>query len=156
MPLDYDGRSSFNIGMNEKAGRFKWVVWVIPAIVVLVALLGAELWPLYVRHAMNEHAQQARVAYTLSALREVVSAVNRYKTERGAYPRTLLDLRTRPEVAGREPWPEGGYLKRLPLDGWGREFVYRLPGTRGRAYDIVSYGADGKPGGEAADLDLEN
>lgn len=42
-----------------------------------------------------------------------------------------------------------------PVDGWGREFIYVAPGPNGRAYDLISLGRDGKPGGQADNSDLK-
>ena len=51
---------------------------------------------------------------------------------------------------------DGPYLpKEIPLDPWGNPYEYRAPGEHGD-YDIISYGADGQPGGEGADMDVVN
>ena len=50
-------------------------------------------------------------------------------------------------------WKGGGYVERLPKDPWGNEYKYSSPGTKG-AYDIVSYGADGKEGGDGPNKDI--
>ena len=42
-------------------------------------------------------------------------------------------------------WKDGGYLKEVPVDPWGRTYQYLKPGTHGGAYDLYSLGADGKP-----------
>jgi general secretion pathway protein G len=49
-----------------------------------------------------------------------------------------------------------GYVKRLPKDPWGNAYVYAAPGRNGRAFDIYSYGADGREGGEGQDADIGN
>jgi general secretion pathway protein G len=49
-----------------------------------------------------------------------------------------------------------GHIKRLPADPWGRPYVYAAPGRDGRAFDIMSYGADGREGGEGEDADIGN
>lgn len=49
-----------------------------------------------------------------------------------------------------------GYVKRLPKDPWGNAYVYAAPGKNGRAFDIYSYGADGREGGEGQDADIGN
>jgi general secretion pathway protein G len=46
------------------------------------------------------------------------------------------------------------YIKRLPNDPWGNPYHYSNPGRDGRAFDIVSYGSDGRPGGEGRDADI--
>jgi general secretion pathway protein G len=59
-----------------------------------------------------------------------------YKLDAGRYPAKLND------VSGR-------YAKESELkDLWGNPYVYATPGTQGRAFDLTTLGADGKPGGE--------
>jgi general secretion pathway protein G len=40
------------------------------------------------------------------------------------------------------------------FDPWGNEFILEYPGREGRDFTIVSYGADGRPGGEGEDADI--
>jgi general secretion pathway protein G len=49
-----------------------------------------------------------------------------------------------------------GLVKRLPQDPWGHPYNYTVPGREGRAFDIYSYGADGREGGEGDDADIGN
>jgi len=42
----------------------------------------------------------------------------------------------------------------IPKDPWGHPVVYQVPGPSGLAFDLVSYGADGQPGGKKEDADL--
>jgi general secretion pathway protein G len=49
-----------------------------------------------------------------------------------------------------------GYVKRLPEDPWGNPYRYAAPGKEGRPFDIYSYGADGREGGEGDDADIGN
>ncbi len=56
--------------------------------------------------------------------------------------------------------PEGGlrtegYIKGLPRDPWGNPYQYLIPGEHGK-YDVFSYGADGRPGGEGLNADIGN
>ena len=43
----------------------------------------------------------------------------------------------------------------VPVDPWGNEYIYRVPGPEGRDFDIISLGADGREGGEGADADIK-
>src|SRR6267378_2158430 len=62
-----------------------------------------------------------------------------------------LYQRSKPE--GVEKW-NGPYLKKeLPSDPWGNAYVYRAPGRNG-GYEIVSFGADGREGGEGENADI--
>ena len=55
----------------------------------------------------------------------------------------------------RTPAPPNwkGYLDRLPNDPWGAPYQYLNPGVYGEV-DVMSYGADGAPGGEGKDADI--
>ena len=55
-----------------------------------------------------------------------------------------------------ERYREGGYVRRLPKDPWGQDYQYRRPSTHGGQFDVFSWGADGKEGGEGEDADLGN
>ena len=54
-----------------------------------------------------------------------------------------------------EPNWHGAYLKKgLPADPWDHAYVYRSPGSEGREYEIMSYGADGQQDGAGEDADV--
>ncbi|MCG6538428.1 MAG: type II secretion system protein GspG, partial [Syntrophales bacterium LBB04] len=56
---------------------------------------------------------------------------------------------------GIEKW-DGPYLKKnVPLDPWGKPYIYQIPGTHGE-YDLYSYGRDGKAGGDGEDKDVSS
>jgi general secretion pathway protein G len=44
--------------------------------------------------------------------------------------------------------------KDIPLDPWNRPYVYKFPGEHGDEPDIISYGADGLPGGDGENADI--
>jgi len=86
-------------------------------------------------------------------------AVESYRLENFSFPRTedgLAALVTAPSsLPNPERYREGGYIRRLPKDPWGADYQYAAPGEHG-AFDIYSFGADGKKGGEGKDADLGN
>ncbi len=86
-------------------------------------------------------------------------AVESYRLDNFAYPKTedgLQALVTAPAGLQRqERYREGGYIRRLPQDPWGNPYQYAAPGEHGQ-FDIFSYGADGKAGGEGDDADIGN
>ena len=51
-------------------------------------------------------------------------------------------------------WATGGYLSAMPKDPWGSDYIYRSPGQDGR-FDLISLGADGQPGGDGVNADIE-
>lgn len=87
-----------------------------------------------------------------SQLADICDAIRLYRANTGRYPSRLEDLIERP--ADVEGW-YGPFLDatRVPLDPWGREYVYREPEPGGQL-EVSSYGADGAPGGQGEDADL--
>jgi general secretion pathway protein G len=70
------------------------------------------------------------------------------------YPKELDELLRKP--SDDKNW-DGPYVKKdLPTDPWDRPYVYKCPGDEGRDYDIISYGADGQPGGDGENADINN
>lgn len=86
-------------------------------------------------------------------------AVDTYRLEMLSFPRMgdgLDALVRQPARLDRpERYRSGGYIRRLPLDPWGNPYQYVYPGRRG-AYDVYSFGADGREGGEGNDAEIGN
>jgi general secretion pathway protein G len=82
------------------------------------------------------------------------TALDTYRLDAGKYPTTeqgLEALRIKPE--GEDNW-DGPYLpKEIPLDPWGHAYEYSSPARHGD-YEIISYGADGQPGGDDENMDI--
>ena len=76
--------------------------------------------------------------------------------EQGVEMYRLNKLRYPSAAEGLQAVTAEGYVKRLPKDPWGNEYRYAAPGRDGRAFDIYSYGADGREGGEGQDADIGN
>ncbi len=118
-------------------------------VMVIIGLLAAFVAP---RFFGQEKKARQRGAKGQIALLE--SALDTYRLDVGVYPTTEQDLqalRERPD--GMDKW-DGPYLrKELPLDPWGNPYVYESPSEHGD-YAIVSYGADGKLGGDGIDMDI--
>jgi general secretion pathway protein G len=118
-------------------------------VMVIISLLAALVAP---RFFGQEKKAKQRGAKGQIALLE--SAVDTYRLDVGRFPTTeqgLQALRERPD--GNDKW-DGPYLrKELPVDPWGNPYVYESPSEHGE-FAIVSYGADGTPGGEGIDMDI--
>jgi general secretion pathway protein G len=128
-------------------------------LMVVIVILGI-LAGLIVPRIMGrpEEAKQLKAALQIESLE---TALKLYKLDSGSYPETeqgLEALVNMPETGNiPKKWREGGYLEkgRVPKDPWGNAFVYLSPGIHGD-YDIISYGADGVPGGEDKNKDINN
>jgi general secretion pathway protein G len=75
-------------------------------------------------------------------------AVNLYRHDLNALPATEAGLGALVNDAD----PDAGYLSRMPIDPWGNDYVYQRVG---KGFRVISYGADGAPGGEGMNADIE-
>jgi general secretion pathway protein G len=103
----------------------------------------------------------ARITDAKLQIKNFEMALKLYKLDNGFYPDTQqgLDALIEKPTTGRTPlkYREGGYLeqKKIPPDPWGNPYIYVSPGLHGE-FDIVSYGSDGKEGGEGKDGDIKS
>jgi len=127
----------------------------IMVVVVIIGILAAWLMPQLVGRA-----DQARVARAKLDIKTLSVTLDLFKVDNGYYPSTEEGLKALVEKpASASHWPEGGYLKglkSLPKDPWGRPYEYVSPGEGGLPYEVVCYGADGKPGGDGFAADISS
>lgn len=102
---------------------------------------------------------QAMVEKARADIRLLEQALDLYRMDMLVYPSTEQGLEALVEMPGgveRESrYREGGYIRRLPEDPWGRPYQYVYPGENG-PFDVYSTGADGEPGGEELNEDIGN
>jgi general secretion pathway protein G len=77
---------------------------------------------------------------------ELESALQIFSFDMGRFPTTAEGLQALVQnPTGSDSW-DGPYLRRgLPMDPWGRPYVYKSPGDHG-PFDLFSVGADGIEG----------
>lgn len=125
-------------------------------VIVILGILGTLLVPKFL-----DKPDEARVTKAQLDIKAIESTLKIYKLENGFYPTTdqgLEALITEPDT---EPVPKnykkGGYLESSNIkDPWDNDYVYRSPGEDDRDYEIISYGSDGKEGGEDFAADIKN
>jgi general secretion pathway protein G len=125
-------------------------------VVIIIGILAALAAP-----RLMDRADDARVTEAEVQIMNFETALKMFKMDNGFYPSTVQGLSAliSPPVFGVIPenFRSDGYLgkKTLKTDPWGNEYIYISPGTQGD-YDIISYGADGLPGGERYNADIIN
>lgn len=105
--------------------------------------------------------QNARRARALQDIAVLESALDMYAADNGRPPSTEQGLAALVGKPSSAPLPrnwDGPYIKKgIPVDPWGNEYIYQYPGQLNPgSYDLISYGADGRPGGDDADADMTN
>lgn len=120
-------------------------------VMVIIGLLAAYVGPKYFSQISKSEVKTVKAQIV-----GFEKALQQYRLDTGRFPTTeqgLQALQVRPTNVAK--W-DGPYLeKALPLDPWGRAYIYLSPGEHGD-FDISSAGRDGRPGGDGADGDITN
>ena len=115
-------------------------------VLVILALIAGLVLPSIIGQAEGAKARSAA-----SQISRLSMAVESFYLDTGNTPQSLENLVENP--GGAAGW-NGPYVKKQLLkDPWGRDYQYESPGRHGD-FDILSYGADGQPGGEGTDADV--
>jgi general secretion pathway protein G len=143
----------------ERRRRGFTLIEIMAVVLIMGMLMGL------VGVAVFNQVDKARVQTTKAKLKNLESALEFYRMDNSRYPSTeqgLVSLVKKPttDPAPRN-YPPGGYLQRggpaAMEDAWDNEFHYESPGQNNvHSFDMWSLGADGEPGGQDADADIQN
>jgi general secretion pathway protein G len=121
-------------------------------VVIIIGLLAGFVAPRYFSQVGKSEVSVAKAQ--IDALEK---ALDTYRLDTGHYPSTELGLNALTQKPASEPKWSGPYLRKdVPLDPWGKPYVYKMPGEKGGDFDLLSYGKDGQPGGTGENADLTN
>ena len=124
----------------------------IMVVVVILGILASIVVPKII-----SRPDEARVVQAKQNILAIQNALDLYKLDNGIYPSTDQGLIALVEKPTSSPIPGDWkqYLKSLPKDPWGRDYLYLNPGEHGDV-DIFTLGADGQPGGTGVDSEIGN
>ena len=124
------------------------------AVIVILGILASV-----VAINVNPFLQRANYEKIRADITQLEKALEVYRLNELTYPTTehgLTSLVSPPENLKRPfLYPVDGYIKSIPLDPWGREYLYLYPGTKSN-YDLFTYGSDGIEGGSGENADIGN
>lgn len=126
----------------------------IMVVITVIAILATLVAPNVFRHVGTAMDATAR-----SQIEMLGAALDAYRLDNGRYPTTQQGLEALVSMPNTEPrarnW-RGPYLRKgLPLDPWDNPYVFLSPGeVNANGFDLLSYGADGRPGGAGDDADI--
>ena len=140
--------------MNKKYGfTLLEILVVVMIITILTTIVGVNVIP---------RLGQAKTAAAVAQIGIFKTALSLYRMDNDCFPtqeQGLEALNEKPTIAPiPEKYVEQGYLESqtLPLDPWSHDYVYIVPGPDNQPYKIVSYGADGEPGGDGKNVDISS
>jgi general secretion pathway protein G len=119
-------------------------------VLVIIGVLAALIVP-----NVLERADEARATAARTDVNNLMQALKLYKLDNQRYPTGEQGLQALLSKPGTPPVPANWkpYVEKLPNDPWGRPYQYLNPGVKGEI-DVMSFGADGQPGGEGKDADV--
>ncbi|BCD89329.1 type II secretion system protein G [Pseudomonas solani] len=141
--------------MHSKRSQAGFTLIEIMVVVVILGVLAALVVP-----QIMSRPDQAKVTAARADINAIAMALDIYKLDNHGYPGTQQGLDALVSKPSGSPparnWNPDGYLKRLPVDPWGNPYQFITPGSQGKAYDLFSFGADGRAGGDGLNADIGN
>ena len=122
-------------------------------LLVVLAILGM-LAALVGPQVLNQLGG-AKSKSALIQIRDLEQALELYKLDVGRFPNSEEGLSALVDAPNDA---KGSYLKKeqIPLDPWGNSFEYRYPEANSSRYKIISYGSDGRAGGDGERADVNS
>jgi general secretion pathway protein G len=120
-------------------------------VITIIALIMGLVGPRVLNYLNESRVKAAKIQ-----IESFSSALDLFYLDVGRYPTSNEGLAALMQRPASSPMWNGPYLRgALPNDPWGNPYVYRSPGQKG-AYDLISFGSDGKEGGTGAAADITN
>jgi general secretion pathway protein G len=138
--------------MNKLKNNKGFTLLELLVVLGIIAMLAGIVGPQVMKHMGTAKIKAAKVQ-----IEDISTALDMYKLDVGNYPNNQQGLAVLVErPADVKQW-NGPYLRKdkVPIDPWQQEYHYQQPGQHGK-FDLYSYGADDKQGGEGEDQDINS
>ena len=140
----------FRSSLLRRSAQAGFTLIELMVVLVIIGVLAALIVP-----NILDRADDARATAAKTDVNNLMQALKLYRRDNQRYPSSeqgLQALVAKP-TAGMIPPNWKPYLEKLPNDPWARPYQYLNPGIKGEI-DVMSFGADGQPGGEGKNADV--
>lgn len=120
------------------------------AVVVILGLIAGALLV-----SFSSTFGKARHELAKTNIGIIAGKLEVYRMEHEGYPGNDVGLKA---LTDGSATPSAAYYLKSDqlLDPWGRSFLYVTPGPGGLPWEVLTYGADGTPGGDGENADLSS
>lgn len=138
---------SYNVSTcsRQKNSRRAFTLVELMVVIVIIGLLSGM-----VTLSVRSYLIAGKQSVAKMEISKISQALDTYYTQFDRYPSNEQGIGALVEKSKK--FPEG-ILNKIPVDPWGNPYQYNYPGQNG-AFDLISFGADFRPGGEGADSDI--
>jgi general secretion pathway protein G len=120
-------------------------------VMVIIGLLVSIVGPRYFSQLGKSEVKTAKVQ-----IHSLKKALDVYRLDNGHYPDSQVGLNALLVAPANASKWQGPYLeKAVPTDPWDHAYIYRIPGEKSE-FDLLSLGADGRPGGTDENADISD
>ncbi|HEY6025236.1 MAG TPA: type II secretion system major pseudopilin GspG [Pseudolabrys sp.] len=135
---------------SARRGERRFTLVEILVVITIIGLIMALVGPRVLNYLSESKVKTAKIQ-----IQSFASALDLFYLDAGRYPSSAEGLGALVQPVGGIAIWNGPYLKGedVPLDPWGKAYVYRSPGEHG-AYDVISFGSDGQEGGSGTAADI--
>jgi general secretion pathway protein G len=122
-------------------------------LMVVVVIMGLLTTVVVINVLPNQ--DRAMVEKVRADVRVISQAVEMYRLDQMKYPTMEQGIESLVNAPSGDTIRTEGYIRSLPKDPWGHDYQYLIPGEHS-AFDVFSFGADGRIGGEGLNADIGN
>ena len=138
---------------HGRSGEAGFTLVELLVVLVILVLIASIIGPRVVGYLGSSRSKTAHVQ-----IESLATAVELFRIDVGRYPTSSEGLEVLVKPVGNVPGWNGPYLAKaeVPVDPWGRVYVYEMGSQGGAPFVIKTFGGDGKEGGTGEDADLAN